>query len=81
MSGNTLFSTPRRGEGKKKNRATEDMDDDSEDREIQKNLEAIRKAEAAAERTMREMGIAVERDIDSNNRSASVPTNKISEPI
>ena len=60
MSGNALPTTPRRGEGKKKNRATEDMDDDFEDKEIQDNLDAIRKAEAPAEQTMREMGIAAE---------------------
>ena len=42
--------------------------------EIQDNLDAIRKAEAAAEQTMREMGIEVEKESDSNGKPASRPT-------
>ena len=70
MSGNALLATPRRGEGKKKNRSTESMDDGTEEKEIQNNFDAIRKAEAAAEQTIREMGIAAEKE------STSPPTQK-----
>ena len=74
MSGNAPPSTPRRGEGKKKNRATEDMEDDADDKEIQDTLDAIRKAEAAAKQTMLEMGINGGKETDPNNKNGMVPT-------
>ena len=76
MSGTIPPATPRRGEGKKKNRATVSMDDDADEEEIQDNLDAMRKAAAAAEQTIREMGIAAERDTDPNNKPASTSTRK-----
>ena len=76
MSGNAPPATPRRGEGKKKNRSTESMDDDADEKEIQQNLDAMRKAAAAAEQTIKEMGITAERDTDLNNKAASTPTQK-----
>ena len=46
MTGLSHPSTPRRGVGKKKTKAEEDMMDDVEDDEIQDTFNAIRKAEA-----------------------------------
>ena len=79
MSRNTFPTTPRKGEGKKKTRATEDLDDDTEDKDIQDNFDAIRKAEAAARQTMKEMGVEMEKKTDSNNRIANGST-KSKEP-
>ena len=79
MSGNTFPTTPRRGEGKKKTRATEDLDDDAEDKNIQDNFDAIQKLEAAARQTMKEMSVDMEKNTDSNKRRANGST-KSKEP-
>ena len=76
MSGTAPPATPRRGEGKKKNRATISMDDDADDKEIQDNLDAMRKAAAAAELTIKEMGISTERNTNLNHKPASNSTRK-----
>ena len=76
MSGNTLPTTSRRGEGKKKTRATEDMEDDAEDQDIQDNLDAIRKAAAAAQMTMKEMGVDMEKKTEYNEISTSSTKSK-----
>ena len=76
MSGNTLPTTPRRGEGKKKTRATEDMEDDAEDQDIQNKLDAIRKAATAAQMTAKEMGVDSEKETEHNETSTGSTNNK-----
>ena len=71
MSGNTLPATPRRGQGKKESRATEDLEDDIEDKIIQDNFDSIHKAEAAAQRTMEEMGVETERKTGPTKETAN----------
>ena len=48
-------ATPRRGVGKKKTRAIEDMMEELEDDEIQNTFDAIRRADAAAKQTLRDI--------------------------